>query len=116
MRALILLLTLLVPIQSQSISIDGVVVRADTGKPIAGAKVLLTDASGKLVKSEQLADSVGRFTFRTVEPGRYQVTAGAVGFATNAFGSNSLTAPPTILSIDSKGLPGSVEIRLFATA
>src|SRR5687767_6320149 len=114
--ALFLLLTLFTPTELRPISIDGIVVRSDTGEPVAGAIVMLADATGRSIKSESRADISGRFVFADVEPGRYQLTAGAEGFSAGVFGSNSLYAAPTILAIDSDTSIRSLGILLIPMA
>jgi protocatechuate 3,4-dioxygenase beta subunit len=51
-------------------SIGGVVLRAGTQTPVAGAQVMLGNGQ------PQLTDDNGRFLFRNLTPGRYRVSAG----------------------------------------
>lgn len=67
------------PVQAQVV--QGRVVDAETGGPVAGATVRLIDASGE-ERSRTAADSVGRYRVSAPEPGRYTVRAEMLGYQT----------------------------------
>ena len=56
-------------------SLAGIVVDGDTGEPLPGASVLLADASAGTA-----ANAAGMFTFSSLEPGPYRVTASFIGY------------------------------------
>lgn len=56
-------------------SLAGIVVDGETGEPLPGASVLLADASAGMA-----SNGAGMFTFTTLEPGPYLVTASFIGY------------------------------------
>lgn len=60
-------------------TVYGVVVSDQTGEPVAGAMVLLSDTLG-LSRGSSLADSLGRFAILAPRPGRYTLAADRVGY------------------------------------
>ncbi len=96
-------------------TITGVVVRAGTNDPLAGAKVTLLkvqDASSAQPKGdapipEQLltaipsatTDAQGRFQITDIAAGTYQIVAARNGFAKQAYGQRSFNRPGTNLNI-----------------
>ena len=64
---------------SAQIVLEGHVVDDSTGRPIAGAHVLLMDRYGTTV-GFQRTDSTGRFNFERPQNGRYRLYARAVGY------------------------------------
>lgn len=73
------------PAQTATGSLSGTVSDATTGRPLAGARIILR---GTLLTTE--ADSAGRFRFGRLEPGNYLLRAAAVGYTSD-------TLPPIVL-------------------
>ena len=73
--------------QSGSASIEGNVVNVQAEQPIARANLELraVDAGPERIYS-QTTDATGRFTFRNVMPGRYQLTAMRQGYVRGDYG------------------------------
>jgi hypothetical protein len=69
-------------------ALNGTVVDAVTGKPVAGALVSLISAGGPAVRPpRQLTDAQGRFLFAPLPAGQnYQLTAGKLGYFDGGYG------------------------------
>ena len=105
--------------QTQTASISGVVVRAGTAEPIAGARVLasLNDQDGgRLLEAEAdtdplpflqqvVSDANGRFLLTGLRPGMYTVTAQRSGYASQQYGARAPRRPGVRLAIVA-GQPG----------
>lgn len=61
--------------QSKTASIAGRVLRSFDSLPVSGARVILVNERRKTE-----TDSLGRFTFESLEPGSYRVEANLIGF------------------------------------
>jgi hypothetical protein len=89
LRVLIVILAVqaMVLTQTGTASVEGVVVNAQTEAPLARALLELraVDAGPARVYS-QMTMADGRFTFRDVTPGRYQLTAMRQGFVRGDYG------------------------------
>ena len=71
-------------------TIRGRVVAADTGLPIAFARVgLVSTSSTKRLPDTVFSDSDGRFQLTGVSAGRYTVSATKTGYLTTRFGAHS---------------------------
>jgi len=93
-------------------TIEGVVSRADTGAPLAGAQVTLrivnATSNGFAAISGTTSPAVppittdkdGRFSFGNLEPGTYRVQAAAQGFVARSFGQQDAmgTGTPILLA------------------
>ncbi|HSR16347.1 MAG TPA: TonB-dependent receptor plug domain-containing protein, partial [Gemmatimonadales bacterium] len=75
------------PAQTATGSLSGTVSDATTGRPLAGARIILR---GTLLTTE--ADSAGRFRFGRLEPGTYLLRAAAVGYTSDTLPSIALGA------------------------
>src|SRR4051812_44040799 len=60
-------------------TISGRVTMADSSTPVAGALVLLRKDSGGA--DDALSDAQGRFSFKSMGPGSYKLTATKIGYA-----------------------------------
>jgi len=67
--------------------IKGQVLNAVTGEPLRKARVTLSKAEARSGPRERDVDTAGRFEFRSVEPGRYTLSAQRTGFVTQSYGS-----------------------------
>ncbi|HEX6372034.1 MAG TPA: carboxypeptidase-like regulatory domain-containing protein [Longimicrobium sp.] len=67
------------PIAANAQTVYGVVVADDTGEPVTGAMVLMTDTLG-LSRGSSLSDSLGRFSIHAPRPGPYALAADRVGY------------------------------------
>jgi hypothetical protein len=70
---------------AQRVSIDGTVVEAGTGIPVAGATVALHLLTSNPALDSVVAPADGTFHFAVAEPGRYALTVTAPGFAETDF-------------------------------
>lgn len=86
---------------AQAITVSGVVVRADRSTPIARATVQLSGVTPATTTPD------GRFTIREVPPGRYSVTAQAIGYRVSTFAA-TVTADTT-LEIALEPIPTSLD-------
>lgn len=65
-------------------SISGRVTDADSGAPIAGARIAITGPGITAASARLVTDSEGRFRREGLGPGRYQLSAAARGYVTAA--------------------------------
>jgi hypothetical protein len=84
--------------QTGTSTVNGTVIDQQ-GNVVPGASVTLTNASRNFTRTQRSGDS-GRFTFTSVPPGSYQVSAEAKGFKKAIItGVNALVDKPTDLSV-----------------
>ena len=76
-------------------AISGTVKDLRTGMPIAGVPVAVASDTGKTLAST-LSDAAGRYSFRGLEPGRIQLTAGGwpINFPARQVGSKTFVLRP----------------------
>src|SRR5262245_17086478 len=69
-------------------SIEGVVLRSGSGEPLARAQVTLRKLSGDDSPEvpRYLTQEDGKFTFRNLAPGQYELSAGRNGYARQVYG------------------------------
>ncbi len=91
--ALAFLLLGAAPLASQAVR--GTLVAAPGGEPVPAALVVLLDASGRTLDSDQ-SDAAGRFDLRAAGPGEFRVRAERVGYATAAPTPVTLAAGQTL--------------------
>src|SRR5262245_22492093 len=96
----VLLLGLILLQQAQPASIDGIVTKPLVGEPLSNATVTLIPsmegpASGRSVVTED----DGRFAFRDVMPGQYELVAESTRYGRIAYGQHRLDGPGTVLSV-----------------
>ncbi len=115
--------------QPATASISGVVVRADTGEPIAGARVIVSvngQDGGSLLAAEPdseplgflpqvTADAHGRFLFTDLRTGSYIVAAQSSGFAPQQYGARKPRRRGTRLTIFPGQPASAIVIPLVAT-
>jgi len=115
--------------QTATASISGVVVRADTGEPIAGARVILSvngQDGGSLLEAEPdseplgflpqvTTDAHGRFLFTDLRPASYTVAAQSNGFAPQQYGARQPRRRGTRLAIFPGQPVSTIVIPLVAT-
>ena len=92
----------------------GQVVDAGSGRPVAGAIVILgppTSAAPRV-----LTGGDGRFVFRDLRRGEYPITATKPGFADGAHGRTRAGGPAVPLSLNENDRVGDVVIRLWKHA
>jgi hypothetical protein len=79
-------------------AIEGQVVRADTGQPVAGALVYLQDETGMTV-GQAITNRLGMYRFEPLLPGRYSLRCQAQGLAMG-FKHNVTVAEGTRVPVD----------------
>jgi protocatechuate 3,4-dioxygenase beta subunit len=67
--------------------VKGQVLNSVTGEPLRKARVTLMKAEAQMTRRARDVDTAGRFEFRSVEPGRYTLSAERAGFVTQSYGS-----------------------------
>ncbi|MGH7481616.1 MAG: carboxypeptidase regulatory-like domain-containing protein [Longimicrobiales bacterium] len=109
------------PVAASAQTIVGVVVEAETERPIVGAFVSLLDAGGQ-ARRGALTDAVGRFTFRLDSPGRYGLRVEQIGRRTTTVApflvgdgetvSHTVRAAPEAISLEAIEVSGEQRCRL----
>lgn len=107
--------------------VEGEVVAAESGEPVAGATVFLRpldqpEFSGMLgsliasegVSSQDRTDSDGRFEFERISPGEYELIARPGGWRGSGENSHLAAADPIILEVFDGRVERNVEIALPA--
>ncbi len=81
--------------------VKGQVLNAVTGEPLRKARVTLTKAESRSGRRQRDVDTAGQFEFRSVEPGRYALSAERTGFVTQSYGSRKAgaSAPGTTITL-----------------
>ena len=88
MRTAVVLVALIATVAAEASSqtIRGRVLEEDTGVPVSGAMVVLTDSSGQLA-ARRLTDNLGSFLLSAPRAGTYRIQADRIGYA-------SVLSPP----------------------
>ena len=106
------------PEESSSSTIEGRVLNAATGEPVAKASLLLmytdsTQASYEYSRSyAALSDAAGKFAIRNVDPGRYRLQATRNGFVPLEYGARASRRSGTELDLDQPRQLKDIELRL----
>ena len=79
--------------------IGGSVVAADTGKPIAAARLLAEPRSGKAAILRR-GDDRGTFCFDNLEPGKYRLTVERAGYSIFVYGARPGASSGIDLDVD----------------
>ena len=125
MRRFALLLLLCPPAASaqtakpeDSSTIEGRVLNAATGAPLAKASLLLmrigsTPDSGDYMRSYAASsDSAGKFAIPNIDPGKYRLRASRNGFVTLEYGARASQHSGTLLDLDHPQQLNDVDLRL----
>jgi protocatechuate 3,4-dioxygenase beta subunit len=97
-------------------SIEGVVVRAATGDPLKKTIVTLRKAEGSDQAKSAITDLNGRFRFKDLEPGRYNLGATRNGYAHQEYGQRTPHGPGTVLTLKPGEEPKDITFRLIPAA
>src|SRR5687767_13338141 len=82
-------------------NIDGFVVEAGTGRPLAKAQVTLSRVGTRGQAQAVTTNSSGRFIFQNIEPGQYRLAATRNGYVRTEYGQRSLNRPGLPLTVTS---------------
>src|SRR5688572_8962819 len=105
---LFLLMTLF---QTTEITFSGVVLKADSEEPVARATVELRASDGGDTQVRTITTSNdGRFVFRNVTRGQYQVVVTRIGYVRTTYGERRPGGPGTLISI-----PDTANVRISLT-
>lgn len=122
MRLLSLLLALLFQgaTEPAKSTLEGLVVRADSGAAIPGAEITLvkfTESPAATIQSNALltvtSDAQGKFAFANLDPGMYRVFGVRNGFARGEYGQRSANSRGTPLRIGEAQQLKDVRLRLL---
>ena len=86
---LTLLLLLQASAQNPKASVEGMVIRADTGEGIAGAQITLSGSNQADVITVS-SDREGRFALRDLTPGTYRLFGTRNGYARTEYGQRAV--------------------------
>ena len=105
-------------------AIEGVVVRAGTGEPLANAQVTLTRADASLTaaqarsrgstsnSAQTVTDRSGRFSFNNIQPGSYRIAAARNGYAKQEYGQRVFGGLGRVLTVASADARERITISL----
>lgn len=105
-------------------AIEGVVVRAGTGEPLANAQVTLTRADASLIAAQArsrgstsntaqtVTDRSGRFSFNNIQPGSYRIAAARNGYAKQEYGQRVFGGLGRVLTVASADARERITISL----
>lgn len=77
-------------------SVDGIVLDSQTGRPLAGATVLLQTGGARSGTMVRVTGPDGAFAFGNITPGGYQLEATRGGYVPETYGRPLGSAPPLI--------------------
>lgn len=103
--ALVLLLAPAAPAQQPSLhpaelaSVEGTVLRADTGEPLRRAVITIRVAEGRGTPFSIVTDALGRFRVDGLPPGRYRMTADRNGFVRAEYGQRAPGRAGSVLAV-----------------
>jgi hypothetical protein len=102
------------PLSQQTGSVQGIVVRAGSSEPVGKATVEILGGGVPLQSTTTEPD--GRFFFRNLLPGAYQVNVWRDGFAPAEYGQRWIGGPGVPIRLSSGQQVSAVQIPLTATA
>jgi hypothetical protein len=85
--------------QQTSAYLEGIIVQATNGMPLAGASVELRDAAGTVVVEKTQSDADGKFFLPTIRPGSYRLYAMHGGYIRAEHGQRSPANPGVPLTV-----------------
>ena len=107
----VLALIFMIFLQSSEVSLTGVVLRAESDEPVARATVELRGVDGADSRLRTVTTTNdGRFAFRGVPPGQYQLVVTRLGYVRATYGERRPGGPGTPISI-----PDTAGIRMLLT-
>jgi hypothetical protein len=110
------LLLLVLQAPSTSGTIDGLVLRAGSDEPIAGAQIMITRAgAGTVTIAPVRTDARGRFHFGDLEPGNYRIVAAQNGFVRQEYGQRAVGLQGTPVDVAAGQAAKDIVFRLAAT-
>ena len=92
----------------------GQVTEADSNRPVAGAIVSLSLQGSQQIRV--MADAQGRFGFRDLPSGRFQVTASRAGWVDGAYGRTRPSGPPLPLMLQDGEKVSGVSVPMWRFA
>jgi 5-hydroxyisourate hydrolase-like protein (transthyretin family) len=113
--------------KAEKASIAGIVLRSDSGEPLARAEVKLTrvpdeEGAGHIVYEGEESDGLsavqtgndGKFLLKDLDPGRYRLTVSRNGYAQQTYGSKNASGPGAIINLAAADKKTDVVFRLQA--
>jgi hypothetical protein len=124
MRTILFSFLLLFPLQKTQVSpqkpadqctLQGVVVKAESGEPLKKALVRLREVGGRDHRSSDETDETGRFEIR-VDPGRYRLLASHNGYIPQLYGERAFGGRGSILTVAAGQKISDLTFRLTPAA
>ena len=97
-------------------TVQGVVLKADTGEPLHKAMVEMWQEGGPGQRSDATSDNMGRFELKNLEPGRYRLSVQRNGYVRQVYGQTKPDGPGSYLTLSPGQQISDITIQLIPAA
>jgi hypothetical protein len=111
----LLTIALLLLLQAQPATVEGIVTKPGGVEPLPGARVTLSSGPGRTQQLSATTEEDGRFTLRNIPPGDYTVSANAPRYGSATFGQRRPGGPGSIISVAAGQALSGLKISVFPT-
>lgn len=101
---------------AKNCTIEGLVVKAQTGEPLKRAWVGLRKVEGRPSPASTITDASGRFLLKDIEPGQYRLWAERSGYVPQEYGERGRNPVGTTLTLESGQHLRDIVFRLLPTS
>jgi protocatechuate 3,4-dioxygenase beta subunit len=97
-------------------TVQGVVLKADTGEPLRKAMVEMWQEGGPSQPTDTTSDNMGRFELKNIEPGRYRLSVQRSGYVRQEYGQTNPEGPGSYLTLSPGQKISDITIQLIPAA
>jgi protocatechuate 3,4-dioxygenase beta subunit len=102
--------------KKEECNLAGTVVKLADSAPVRRARVILRSVADRSRSISVLTDTAGRFQFRGIDPGRYQLSVNRAGFVPQEYGQKKPHDPGAVLTLRSGQQMNDLLFRLIPSA